>query len=159
VTMIPLVKDTTLEVEYYKIDQYTPSSRAFEGHHLNTNVKVSTHKEKVQFRKGDWYIPLNQRANRFLVEVLEPQGMDSYFTWNFFDPILGQKEGYSSYVFEDTAEKYLKENPALQKALEDKKATDTSFAKSAGQQLDFIFKNSPYYEPGHNRYPVYRVVR
>jgi hypothetical protein len=158
VTMIPLAKDTSFEVEFYKIDQFTPSNRAFEGHHLNTNVKLSSHKEKVQFRKGDWYIPMNQRANRFLMEVLEPQGMDSYFTWNFFDPILGQKEGFSSYVFEDTAEKYLKEHPELQKALEAKKAADTSFAKSAGQQLDFIFKNSPYYEPGHNRYPVYRVL-
>ena len=158
VTMIPLAKDTSFEVEFYKIDQFTPSNRAFEGHHLNTNVKLSSHKEKVQFRKGDWYIPMNQRANRFLMEVLEPQGMDSYFTWNFFDPILGQKEGFSSYVFEDTAEKYLKDHPELQKALEAKKAADTSFAKSAGQQLDFIFKNSPYYEPGHNRYPVYRVL-
>ncbi|MCG7859195.1 hypothetical protein MD537_19625, partial [Flavihumibacter sediminis] len=68
VTMIPLAKDTTIEVEYYKIEQYSPSARAFEGHHLNSNVKVSTHKGKIQFRKGDWYIPLNQRANRFLVE-------------------------------------------------------------------------------------------
>jgi hypothetical protein len=158
VTMIPLQKDTSMEVEYYKILQNSPSARAFEGHHLNANVQVSTHKEKIQFRKGDWYIPMNQRANRFLMEVLEPQAMDAYFTWNFFDAILGQKEGYSSYVFEDTAEKYLKEHPELQKALEEKKAADTAFAKSAGQQLDFIFKQSPYYEPGHNRYPVFRVL-
>ncbi|WP_290792530.1 M14 family metallopeptidase [Flavihumibacter sp. UBA7668] len=158
VTMIPLQKDTSMEVEYYKIVQNSPSARAFEGHHLNANVQVSTHREKIQFRKGDWYIPMNQRANRFLVEVLEPQAMDSYFTWNFFDAILGQKEGYSSYVFEDTAEKYLKEHPELQKALEEKKAADTAFAKSATQQLDFIFRQSPYYEPGHNRYPVFRVM-
>ena len=26
-------------------------------------------------------------------------------------------------------------------------------------KLDFIYKNSPYYEPGHNRYPVYRLNR
>lgn len=158
VTMIPLQKDTSMEVEYYKILQISPSARAFEGHHLNANVQVSTHREKIQFRKGDWYIPMNQRANRFLMEVLEPQAMDAYFTWNFFDAILGQKEGYSSYVFEDTAEKYLKEHPELQKVLEEKKAADTAFAKSAGQQLDFIFKQSPYYEPGHNRYPVFRVM-
>lgn len=158
VTMIPLQKDTSMEVEFYKILQNSPSARAFEGHHLNANVQVSTHREKIQFRKGDWYIPMNQRANRFLMEVLEPQAMDAYFTWNFFDVILGQKEGYSSYVFEDTAEKYLKEHPELQKALEEKKAADTAFAKSAGQQLDFIFKQSPYYEPGHNRYPVFRIM-
>ena len=57
----------------------------------------------MNFRKGDYYIPLNQRANRFLVEVLEPQGDDSYFAWNYFDGILSRKEGYSPYVFEETA--------------------------------------------------------
>jgi hypothetical protein len=35
---------------------------------------------------------MNQEANRFIMEVLEPQAPDSYFTWNFFDGILGQKE-------------------------------------------------------------------
>ncbi len=159
VTMIPLQKDTSIEVEYYKILNYSTSNRAFEGHHLNNNIQVSTHKEKILFRKGDWYIPMNQRANRFLMEVLEPQAMDAYFSWNFFDPILGQKEGYSSYVFEDTAEKYLKEHPEVQKALEEKRNSDTAFAKSAAQQLDFVFRNSPYYEPGHNRYPVFRLLQ
>lgn len=157
VTMIPLSKDTTIEVEVYRIQEYTSSPRPFEGHHLNTNVQVTTEKKQMSFRKGDWYIPLNQRANRFLVEVLEPQGMDSYFTWNFFDPILTQKEGFSSYVFEDTAEEYLKQHPELKEKLEQKRASDTAFAKSAYLQLDFVFKNSPYYEPDHNRYPVYRV--
>lgn len=158
VTMIPLSKDTSIEVDVYRISGYTPAGRAFEGHHLNNNVQVTTERQKMNFRKGDWYIPLNQRANRFLMEVLEPQAMDSYFTWNFFDPILSQKEGYSSYVFEDTAEKYLKQHPELQKLLEEKRASDTGFAASAGQQLDFVFKHSPYYEPGHNRYPVYRLT-
>lgn len=159
VTMIPLDKDTSIEVEYYRIESYNAAPRAFEGHHLNTNTTVSKQRKKLDFRKGDWYIPMNQRANRFLMEVLEPQAMDSYFTWNFFDPILGQKEGYSSYVFEDTAEEYLKQHPELKKALEEKRASDTGFAQSASQQLDFIFKNSPYYEPGHMRYPVYRVLQ
>ena len=92
------------------------------------------------------------------MEVLEPEAMDSYFTWNFFDPILSQKEGFSSYVFEDTAEKLLAENPQLKMQLEEKRASDTSFARNAYQQLDFIFKNSPYAEPDHNRYPVFRLL-
>jgi len=36
----------------------------------------------------------------------EPQGEDSYFAWNFFDPILGQKEGCSDYAFEDIAAEF-----------------------------------------------------
>ncbi|MBC6490223.1 M14 family metallopeptidase [Flavihumibacter stibioxidans] len=159
VQMIPLARDTSLKVEAYRIEEYKASTRSFESHYPNGNVKISKQMITKSFRKGDLMIPMNQAANRFLVEVLEPEAMDSYFTWNFFDGILGQKEGFSSYVFEDTAEKYLAENPELKKRLAEKAATDSVFAKSAGQQLDFVFKNSPWYEPDHNRYPVFRVLK
>jgi hypothetical protein len=127
-------------------------------HHLNSDVKLSSETQKVKFRKGDIYIPMNQVANRFLVEVLEPQGDDSYFAWNFFDAMLGQKEGYSGYAFEDIAAQYLKDHPELKQKMDERKQADSSFAKSANAQLDFIYKNSPFYEPSHLHYPVYRVV-
>jgi hypothetical protein len=128
-------------------------------HHVNSEVKISTTKQKIEFRKGDWYIPMNQAANRFLIETLEPQAEDSYFTWNFFDAILGQKEGYSGYAFEDIAADYLKTNPDIKLKLEQRRATDTSFARSANAQLNFVYQNSPYFEPDYLRYPVFRVVR
>ncbi len=97
----------------------------------------------MKFRKGDYYIPMNQVANRFLIETLEPQAEDSYFAWNYFDAILGQKEGYSAYSFEDIAADYLKKNPDIKSKLEQRRATDTAFAKSASAQLNFVFQNSP----------------
>jgi hypothetical protein len=159
VNMQALAKDTSIEVEVYRIDDYKTLPRQYEMHHLNTEVTVSSRKQVMHFRKGDYYIPLNQPANRFLVEVLEPQGDDSYFAWNYFDAILGRKEGYSAYAFEDLAAQYLNEHPDIKKQLEARRAADTAFAKSASAQLDFVYKNSPYYEPDHMRYPVYRVVR
>jgi hypothetical protein len=159
VNMRALSKDTSMEVEVYKIEDYKTLPRQYEMHHLNTEVTVSTNKQTMQFRKGDYYIPLNQPANRFLVEVLEPQADDSYFAWNYFDGVLGRKEGYSAYAFEDIAAQYLSEHPDVKKQLEARRSTDTAFAKNAGAQLDFVYRNSPYYEPDHMRYPVYRVVR
>jgi hypothetical protein len=159
VQMSPLKNDTTITVEWYRIEDYKTSPRQYEMHHINSEVTVSKQKGTIRFRKGDWYIPMNQIANRFLIETLEPQGEDSYFAWNFFDAILGQKEGYSAYVFEDKAAIYLKEQPALKTQLERRRAIDTSFAKSGRAQLDFVFKNSPWYEPDHNRYPVFRVLK
>jgi len=159
VQMRQLSRDTTIEVEVYKIDDYKTSPRPFEMHHLNSDVKVSTTMRQLKFRKGDYYIPMNQIANRFIVEVLEPQSDDSYFAWNFFDGILGQKEGYSSYVFEETATEFLKQNPDVKTKLEQRRATDTAFAKSGSQQLGFVFQNSPYAEPWFMRYPVYRVIQ
>ncbi len=157
VQMTQFRKDTTLEVEVYRIEKYTAGTRPYEGHHINNDVQVSSTTQKINFRKGDYYIPMNQEANRFLVEVLEPTAEDSYFTWNFFDPILGQKEGYSAYAFEDIAADYLRNNPFLQKKLQERRDTDTTFAKSASQQLNFVYQNSPFYEPDHLRYPVFRV--
>ncbi len=151
--------DTTLDVEAYHIDNFKSSQRPYESHHLNSDVKVVATTLKITFRKGDWYIPMNQSANRFILETLEPQGEDSYFTWNFFDAILGQKEGYSGYAFEDIAAAYMKEHPDLQKQLEDKRKTDSTFAKSASAQLNFVYQHSPYFEPDYLRYPVYRVVQ
>ena len=100
---------------------------------------------------------MNQVANRFLIEVLEPASADSYFAWNFFDGILGQKEGYSGYVFEDIAADYLKSNMELRNKLEQKASVDSVFAKNGRAQLNFFYENSPWFEPDYLRYPVYRV--
>ncbi len=155
--MSQLKKDTSIETEVYRIDDYKTSARPYEMHHLNSNVKISSSVQKIKFRKGDYYIPMNQVANRFLIEALEPTATDSYFAWNFFDGILVQKEGYSSYSFEDIAAGYLKTNTELKNKLEQKRASDTSFAKSGRAQLNFVFENSPWFEPDYLRYPVYRV--
>ena len=100
---------------------------------------------------------MNQAANRYLIETLEPTGGDSFFAWNFFDAILAPKEGYSAYVFEDTAAAYLSRHPEVRALMNNKKNTDSTFAKSGGAQLHFVYDHSPYREPGYLRYPVYRV--
>lgn len=152
-------KDTMIDVSVYHIDDYKSSPRPYEKHHKNGAVKVSAYDRTIKFLKGDYYIPVNQAANRYLVEMLEPTGDDSFFAWNFFDAILQQKEGYSDYRWEDIAAAVLKKNPALQKKLDDKKATDPTFSADGPAQLNFIYNNSPYYEPAHLRYPVYRLLQ
>jgi hypothetical protein len=159
VQMMQLKKDTSIEVETYKIDDYKTAARQYEMHHLNSDVKLSTSIKTVAFKKGDWYIPMNQVANRFLIETLEPQMEDSYFAWNYFDAILGQKEGYSAYVFEDIAADYVKNNADVKLKLEQRRTADTAFAKDGRAQLNFVYQNSPWYEPAYLRYPVYRVVK
>jgi hypothetical protein len=159
VKMEPLKKDTSIEVEVYRIEDYKTMPRQYEMHHLNSDVKVSVRKETLLFRKGDWYIPMNQVANRFLIEVLEPRGGDSYFAWNFFDGILGQKEGYSAYAFEDIAAEYLRKEPEIKAKLEARRASDTAFAKNGRAQLNFVYQESPWFEPAYMRYPVYRILK
>jgi hypothetical protein len=156
--MYQLRRDTIIGVLETRILDYKSDTRQYEMHHPNTNVSISIGFAELRFRKGDYYIPLNQVANRFLIETLEPQAEDSYFAWNFFDAILGQKEGYSSYAFEDIAADYLRKNPGLRSKLEQRRATDTAFANNARSQLNFVYQNSPWFEPAYLQYPVFSVV-
>lgn len=158
VDMFQLKKDTAIEVESYHIDEYKSQAKPYEKHHKNYDVKVTSSRQKIKFLKGDYFIPMDQTANRYIVEMLEPTGDDSFFAWNFFDAVLQQKEYYSDYRWEDLATEVLKNNPQLKQKLEAKKQSDSRFANNSSAQLDFIYKNSPYYEPAHLRYPVYRLM-
>jgi hypothetical protein len=158
VQMRRLAEDTTMTVEVYHIADYKSYPRAYEKHHKNTAIQVRADAESLHFLKGDYVIPTDQTARRFLVEMLEPTGEDSYFAWNFFDAILQQKEGYSAYRWEDVAGEWLKSHPDVREQLDQKRKADSAFAKNARAQLEFVYQHSPYYEPAHLRYPVYRVL-
>ena len=59
-------------------------------------------------------------------------------------------------MFEDIAADLLRREPALRQRLEKLKQQDAAFAASGAAQLEWVYLNSPYHEPGHNRYPVAR---
>ena len=109
-------------------------------------------------KAGDFLVPTDQPGVRYLLETLEPQAVDSFFNWNFFDIILQQKEGFSPYVWEDLAKQILERDPVLQAAFEQRKAQDPDFAQNAYAQLDWLHKHSVHYEKAHLRYPIVRVL-
>ncbi len=159
VKMLMLTHDTTLSVTTYRITDFETVRRPYEGHYLHSKVITEQHREQIRLQKGDYLIPARQSARRYLLETLEPNAPDAFFAWGFFDAVLQQKEHYSDYVFEDLAADLLKKNPALKEQLEKKKRSDPDFAKDGQAQLDFIYRQSPYYEPVHMRYPVFRIDR
>lgn len=159
VQLTALEKDKEMPVETYYIENLETPKTPFEGHYWHTSVQLRTEKQKLVFKKGDWLLPANQWTNRYIIETLEPKGVDSFFKWNFFDTILQAKEHYSGYVFEDLAAELLQKSPELKAALDAKRQSDPAFAKSANAQLDFIYQNSAYAEKEYMRYPIFRVVR
>ncbi|WP_042492239.1 M14 family metallopeptidase [Aequorivita sublithincola] len=150
-------KDTIIAAEVYRIKSFETVKNPFEGHYLHYKTEVTTNKENVSVKKGDILVKTQQQGVRYLLETLEPSAPDSFFNWNFFDAILQQKEGFSPYIWEDMAEKFLNENPEIKKEFETKKQNEPNFAKNWYLQLDWIHKQSPNYEKSHLRYPIVRV--
>lgn len=152
-------KDTLMNLSVYYVEDYKTVGKPYEGHYLHSQVKLSKKQTNILVRKGDFIVYTDQVQNRYIVETLEPEAVDSYFNWNFFDAILGQKEHFSDYVFEDTAAELLKNNESLRTAFEKKKLEDIDFAKNKYAQLEYIYKSSEYFEKTFMRYPVYRLEK
>ncbi|WP_298896594.1 M14 family metallopeptidase [uncultured Psychroserpens sp.] len=157
IVMHQFERDTILKVTSYKIKNYDTRKQAYEGHYPHYNIELEAQEEQVKFLKGDYLINTNQHGFRYLIETLEPQGVDSFFSWNFFDTILQQKEGFSPYVWEDKAQELLTRHPKLKIDFNLKKTYDEDFSNNWYAQLDWIHKQSAYYEKAHLQYPVYRL--
>jgi hypothetical protein len=150
-----LTKDSIANVTQIKIKEYRSTATPYEKHHRNRLLQYDTTTKRIKLLKGTAIIPTQQMAKLFIMATLFPTSEDSYFVWNFFDAILQQKEGFSNYRWEPIAQEILANDANLKATFDNKKATDKKFAADADAQLDFIYKNSKWYEPAHLTYPVY----
>ncbi len=158
VKMERITEDKLIDVESYYIETFETRTSPYEGHYQHSNVKLKKVYGQRKFFKGDYIVNTNQECNNFIMSVLEPQGVDSYFNWNFFDAVLQQKEGFDAYVFEDIADSLLNSKAGLKSEFEQKKASDEKFRNDAAAQLKFIYDNT-ILEPEFMRYPVARIVK
>ncbi len=90
-----LTNKQTLNLEMYRIKDYDTTKYPYEGHYLHSNITVNKIAQDWTYQKGDYVVFVNQAANKYIIETLEPQAPDSFFAWNFFDSILMQKEHFS----------------------------------------------------------------
>ncbi len=152
-----LTRDTLIKAEVYKITQWNSLKSPYEGHFLHHSVKTEKETREIKCYAGDLLVPTGNIKTRYVVETLEPEGPDSFFAWNFFDPILQQKEWFSDYVFEDLALEFLKKNPQLKADLEKAKKENPDQFKDPDSELYFIYRNSPWFEKSYMIYPVARI--
>lgn len=144
--------------EAHRIEAFGKRPLPFEGRHLHDALQLRSEPLQATIAAGDWLVPLGGTHDRFIVEVLEPQGIDSFFRWAFFDSVLDKKEHFSDYLFEDEAERLLAAEPGLRERFEAWRATTPELADDRDAVLDFVFTAARQYaEPAWRRYPVLRL--
>jgi len=160
VRMYQLKSDSIINVETYYIDSYEPIKRATQGHYINTNVKIHSVEQGIQYRAGDYIIPVSQRAKKYIIYMLEPQSEAGFFTWNFFDSFLEGQDWYSVWGFESHLKSLLDTDVSLKAAFDRQKELDKDFEFNHVAQLQWLYQNTPAYELEKRRmlYPVGRVV-
>ncbi len=143
--------------EIYRFQNVNWQNAPFEGRH-GANYEVTTNIEERTFSAGSVFVKLNQRSNRIIMGLLEPQSNDSFVAWGFFNAIFEQKEYAEPYVMEALAEDMLKKNPDLEKEFMQKIKSDPKFASDPEARLHFFYERSPYRDPFKDAYPVARIT-
>jgi hypothetical protein len=141
----------------FRINSYKSISKPYEGHFKHNSILFDKFQVNLSLKPGDILISTNQRGRNFILASLIPDAEDSFFSWNFFDSYLQQKEYFSSYVFIDQVKFILDSNPKLKQEFEKKKIDNEVFRNSEWEQLYFIYKNSPYFEKSFMVLPIYSI--
>lgn len=158
IRMTVLLNDSIIPVTTNRVVKYESLKQPYEGHFLHNGTQISKEEDTLLIPRGTVMVSTQQPKAYFIVSVLEPAAEDSYFSWNFFDSYLQQKEYFSAYVFEDKAMELLEKDPALAQDFYSKKRTDPAFASNTWDQLFFIYKRSVYYEKTTaNRLPIFQT--
>ena len=160
VRMTRLAADEVMDVDYYHIQSVGSRANAYEGHMFHDEVQLERRHGRIGVRAGDYIVALDQDNARYAVEMLEPQGHDSFFRWGFFNSVLEKKEAYSDYVFEDHALELLQDEPELKAGFAAWKIANPALVSDQAAVLDFIFANCQRHrEPEWRRYPVFMLAR
>jgi len=158
------------EVETYRCEGAVWNERPFEGRQVlftpgeggarpgATPGDCVPARERLSFPAGSAIVPLDQRAARVAIHLLEPQAPDSLLAWGFFNAIFERKEYAEPYVMEGVARDMLGKDSKLREEFERRLAEDKEFAASPESRLDFFYRRSPWWDPRLGLYPVGRLA-
>ena len=151
--LLRLKAPATASFDSYRMTDPNWQSSPFEGRHPVAFETERVRNQQRTYPAGSVLVPLDQRSAAVAVNLLEPEGPDSFVSWGFFDAIFEQKEYAEAYVMEELAREMLEKDPALRVELE-KALIDPEFAASPRRRLDFFFRRSPYWDDTIGLYPV-----
>jgi len=148
----------TISVEQYRLDSVKFAEKPYESH-FRTKVRIGLRETNyVKFPAGSVLLPLNHRKALRAMHLLEPEGPDSFVQWGFMPSIFEQKEGGDADILDTLAQSLSRAHPELLEMFNAKLASDSAFAKSPSDRMNFWFLNSPYWDSRQNLYPIGRIL-
>ncbi len=152
-----LKTDRRATIETTRFQDVKWAERPYESRH-RVAFKTTIERESAALPKGIVMVPMNQRAARIAVHILEPEAPDSAVRWGLFDTIFEQKEYAEPYVMEPLARQMLESDEKLRAEYEARVKSDEKFAGSPAARRQFLYEHSPYWDRDKDRYPVLRVI-
>jgi len=158
VLMEVIPAERTVEVECYRLQHPTLEATPFEGR-VRVSCEVTTERHPMRFPAGSVRIPTDQPLGTLVALLLEPRSPDSFFQWGFFHAVLQRTEYAEAYVTDPLAERWMAQDPDLEKEFEAKLVDDAAFAADPQARRDWFYARTPWFDARWNLYPVARELR
>lgn len=150
-----LAKPRIINVEQLQVEKPKFGKSPYEGE-MRVKASFSSHQGNIELPIGAVKVSLDQPLGKLAFMLLEPQASDSLFQWGFFNTIFQRTEYIEGYAVVPMAKEMLKQSLALRTEFEEKLNTDKDFANDPRARLAWFYRQSPFYDKAHGRYPVYR---
>lgn len=158
VEMFPLEKGRNIRCENYRFTTFEWQRSPYEGRHRVTKLAFETFDSTRFFSAGSMVVPMNQPLAGIIAYLLEPKASGSLLEWGFFNGIFEQKEYAETYVMEPLARRMLDTVPGLKEVYKIKKETDKAFAENQWLQLNWFYRQTPWWDQNYLLYPIGRIT-
>lgn len=155
--MHPIKRTMEIEVESYRFENIRWDRQPYEGR-FRCSFRAVPIREKRTLHAGDWFIRMNQRLNKVILHLLEPNAPDSFVRWGFFHSIFEQKEYAENYKMEELAEEMIRRQPELWDEFTRTLKADSTLARDPYARYNWFYQRTPYWDAQVNQYPVSRIL-
>lgn len=156
IEMEVLEESKELNLEYSTVNDFKMVSRPYEGLMRFQSFDLDKAYKKVTLQPGSVRIKTDQALGELAVILLEPESVDSFFQWGYFNTILSQTEYMETYVMEPMIQDMLSKDAELKKRFEEKMANEEDFSSSPRQIYRWFYEQTPYIDQNWKVIPVGR---
>lgn len=155
-----LTEPKKIEVETYRYNGATFSTRQSEGRIPVIKTDYTTQTETLEYPAGSILIDMNQPSGRIAAWLLEPSAPGSLVYWGFFNQVLQPTNEFWIRLgyMEEKGRELLAKDPAL-KAEFDERMKDPAFAGDSNAILNFFYERVRKAAHQNNEvHPAWRVM-
>jgi hypothetical protein len=145
-----------LKLEYSVVDNYKMGTQPYEGMMRVQSADLNRKYKTLSLNPGSVRIKTDQPLGELVVILMEPESVDSFFQWGYFNTIFTQTEYMETYIMEPLIAKMLEDNADLKVRFETKKNTEPDFAKSPRAIYQWFYAQTPYFDQNWKVIPVGR---
>jgi len=151
-----LTEPQELKLEFSTVGNYKMGTQPYEGMMRVQSSDLNRKYKTLFLNPGSVRIKTDQPLGELVVILMEPESVDSFFQWGYFNTIFTQTEYMETYIMEPLIAIMLAEDSDLKKRFEEKKSAEPDFAKSPRAIYQWFYAQTPYYDQNWKVIPVGR---